>query len=71
MLDLVPTVNPDWVVLRGGKQNSVHYPEYFNSHYQLKATFDATQRLDALSPFPGRGAADLDAVFSVYHRESN
>lgn len=71
MLDLVPDLNPDWIVVRGKEVNGASYPEYFKAHYRFKTTFDATARLNQVSPFPGRGYADLDSVFSVYHRESN
>lgn len=66
--DLIPQLEPTWLVLRPGEAKHAMADASTEAQYQLVRDFDVRGRLAQYRSIPGRGYLDIDARFLVYRR---
>jgi hypothetical protein len=70
---LIPELQPDWLVLRPGEANSIHEKNQrlLTQTYSLVKTFDVSEQLDSYRWIPGRQYLLGDQTFMIFERNRN
>jgi hypothetical protein len=64
-------LQPEWLVVRPGEEDTLKHRDFFNKKYELVRTFDVNPQLNECAYLPGRGYLEYDSVFLVYHKKGS
>ena len=72
-VQLIPELEPDWLVLRPGEANSIHKKNQrlLTQTYSLVKTFDVSQQLESYRWIPGRDYLLGDQTFMIFKRNKS
>ncbi len=70
---LIPELQPDWLVLRPGEATSIHQKNQrlLTQSYSLVKTFDVSEQLESYRWIPGRNYLLGDQTFMIFKRNEN
>jgi hypothetical protein len=68
--EIISDLKPEWLVLRPDQVTGIatENPRLLTKTYGLVRTFDARDKVDAITFLPGRNYLEFDAVYLVFYR---